>query len=392
MAEIDRLLENVEKIEKTLQAPGLNINNFLLPDSEVVKNIISDKNPKMLKEEVDLMVDGINNKETEFINELDNLKNEGDTPFKINEIQKTVEQAKNNFEKIPESSELYTKAKDTKTKIIEKVTQFVRKIKELLKEMVFSSITISQSIVGSIGQIVTPVVLVPSFNVPGMITMLMNVILTLSGIKSKANTIKETFINFKDIKTVCSKKNANKIATILNTLFRILDNSIFSFIEKIDKFIGNATSEVENRVEKENDEVKNITQELIKLNYLPSDSFELVNKKEIQQVEKILERWRVVDRNSEVDAVKRRQSEENDYSFNDVTKNIKKLKNINTELEELTTIKDGSQKENIDIEKIVYDITFSDGTTVKGLDKESIEDYRFKYNIIYSSNTSYKKI
>jgi hypothetical protein len=56
--EFDKLIQNIEKLEKTNFDSGLTIEKFLLPDKEAIKKYIATLNPQMSPDDIDLMVDG----------------------------------------------------------------------------------------------------------------------------------------------------------------------------------------------------------------------------------------------------------------------------------------------------------------------------------------------
>lgn len=390
---INKLLENINKTASELEAPGFKINDFLLKDSEIVKNIILESNPNITRGDANLMVDGlesqIDNESSDFIPELESLVTEGDTEFKKVEIKKSIEKAKSDFNPIPESDDFYVKARDIKNNIIKNITEYIRKIKELIKDIALATITISQAVPGSTLLITTPVVVMPSFNIPGMITMLTDVIAKLNDVKSKCADVKETFINFSRIKTVCSPEAANQVSGVLNTMNNTLNNTICPFSEIVDKFTSTALGAIKFRIKKERDEAKSITKQLISLRYLPLESYSVVFPLEIPKVEKILKEWRVVDRTNPINAVKRRTGDSDvNFSMDEAIKNINELENINTKLSELTNLKENTQTQEV----VVYDIEFPDGVFLKGLTSDEINGYKSTYNIIYSNNLKFNNI
>jgi len=66
-----------------MSAPGFDMNKFMLPDSEIAKNLIASKNPNMTKGDINLMVDGIGGEgeQSDVIKEMDSLSENADTPI-----------------------------------------------------------------------------------------------------------------------------------------------------------------------------------------------------------------------------------------------------------------------------------------------------------------------
>lgn len=394
-SEMDKLLENIESSRKELKAPGFDMNQYLLSDSDVVKNLLSIRNPNMTKGDINLMVDGLvdTGEQSSSIKEMESLFNDGDTDFKQKIISDTVEDSKNNLDKtgipIPETDFIYEEVRDLKSMIVEKSFEFVRKIQELIQDMVFAGITIAQSIPGAIQLITNPPVLLPAFNIPGMVTMLMNIILTLNSLKSKVDDVRGIFVNFSKLRVVCSEENANTVASILNGLNSKLNNEISSFTDEIDIFTGSASSSIKSSLDpsEEGKKVKTITKQLIRMKYLPNDNFILVDEDDKDGVNNILEEWEVIDRTNKTKAVKRKK--ESKDNLDNLLSSIEKLDNVNDELKELTKVKKPSTGST---EMTVYDIEFPDGKIIKGLTKEEVDGYTKTYNIIYSPSVKFVEV
>jgi hypothetical protein len=56
--EFNKLIQNIDKLEKTSFESGLHIEKFMLPDKQAVKKYIAMLNPQMSRDDIDLMVDG----------------------------------------------------------------------------------------------------------------------------------------------------------------------------------------------------------------------------------------------------------------------------------------------------------------------------------------------
>lgn len=388
----EKLLENIEKSEKNLSTPGFNMNDYLLPESEIVKNLIAIRNPNMNKGDINLMVDGIDapGDKSKSIEILDSLEEQGDTNFKKKQISDKVADTKQNLDKtgipIPKTDPLYQEAKDLKRMMIEKTFQFVRKIQELIKDIAFAAIALAQAIPGSIQLIITPVFPVPSFNIPGMITMLINIILILNTLKSKCADVKGIFVYFSKLNVVCSPSDTNKVAGILNKFNGTLDSTICSFTNKIDDFTLSASKAIKSSLDpaEEGKKIRTITKQLRKMDYLPDNNFSKVDEDDVDGVNAILEEWDVIDRTHKTRAVRRKKASQD--VINSALSSIESLDSINNDLKELTNIKEPNQKSN---ETIVYDVELPDGTIIKGLTKDEVDGYAAIYNVIYSPNVKF---
>lgn len=388
----EKLIENIEKAEKNLVAPGFNMNDYLLSENDIVKNLIAIRNPNMDKGDINLMVDGLQSEgeKSKSLLTMDNLKEQGDTEFKKKQISDTVADAKQNLDKtgipIPQTDFLYQEAKDLKRMMIEKTFEFVRKIQELIQDIAFAAIALVQAIPGSIQLIITPVFPVPAFNIPGMITMLMNIILTLNTLKSKCADVKGIFVYFSKLNIVCSPEDADSVAGILNKFNDTLDNTICSFTAKIDAFTGSASKAIKSSLDpaEEGKKVRTITKQLRKMNYLPDNNFNKVDEDDEDGVKSILEEWEVIDRTHKTKAVRRKKASQD--AINSALSSIESLDSINNELKELTNVKQPDTSSN---ETIVYDVELPDGNIIKGLTKDEVDGYAATYNVIYSPNVKF---
>ncbi len=390
---LDKLLENVDSTQKGMSAPGFDMNKFMLPDSEIAKNLIASKNPNMTKGDINLMVDGIGGEgeQSDVIKEMDSLSENADTPYKRKRIDDNVADTKRGLSReskgskskksmpISEDDHIYEEVREIKRNITEKSTEYVTKVGELVQDTAFASIAIIQSIPGAI-------LLLAAMNIPGMITMLMNIILTLNSIKSKAADVNSIFVHFTKIGIVCSPKDANKVAGILNALFKVLNTTILGFTSKIDAFTGRASDSMKDSMSKKKEakRIRTITKQLRKMDYLPNNNFNEVDEDDEDSIDAILVDWEVVDRTHKRRAVRRKK--ESQDALDSALDALNKLDNINKELRELTNVKDSDPS---DEETIVYDIELPDGTLILGLSKDEITGYSKTYNVIYSTNLKF---
>jgi hypothetical protein len=251
----NKLMKTVDKFEKS-PAPGVfDISSQLLPVNEVVKNILIMEN-NLPKEDAELMVDGFVNtpsspsvpssnpnvtnlkKKSKTQNELEKLKKEGDTKFKSKMIDDSV---KDNIKIVSDTdtgaplsskSPYHKKAKEILALIKEKVTQFFRKVKELIMEIGATVVSIVSAIPGA-ALMVSPF----AFNVPGMITMLMQMINLLSMLASKVADLTSFFKYFKMLPLVLPPSSLNSVSSLINTsyqsvslAFKPLESGISSFL------------------------------------------------------------------------------------------------------------------------------------------------------------------
>ena len=401
---LDKLLKNIESVKSEMSAPGFDLKNYFLPDSEIAKNILLTRSPNLSKEDADLLIDGfkensknslseLDDKKSEInkvvadskktlSSELDDLKNEGDTPYKKNEISKVIDDSKKSLSNglISKTDYLYGGVEEIKTILLEKSTEFVRKTKELLEEVAISGISLTQSIPGSI-LLLSPF----SFNVPGMITLMLNVVMTLKTLKSKSNDVKSTFIYFKDIGLVCSPSNTDKVTGILNATYKILNTTVFNFTGKIDAVIKLATDGLKDNMspEKEAKRIKQRSRKLRKLKYLPKNDFSKVDEDDVDEVKSLLDDYIITDPESKTRAMKR--TDKSQKEIDDALSQLDSLTKVNDDLKELTNIKESEFEEEI----LVYDVELPNGEILSGLTSDEVDGLRSQYEIVFSSDAQF---
>lgn len=409
----DQLLRDIESAEEQIgsSTPGFNVNDFLLGDKEVVKNLISSENPSMSKEDVDLMTEGFNilgdntdsepatnetgeipnylKKNSESEEELANLSELGDTPFKKKLIDDTIETEVNNQSQYPLTgdSPYYKKAKDLKLTMKQKIGEFVRKVIELVKEIAFAVVTIGTSIPGGVGM------LAPfAFNVPGMITMILDIIMLLLNLKSKALDALSIFPFFSSLVLLCSPGALEVISSILSKLYKILKNSILSVLLAIEDFIKRAIGAIKRNTsaDKEGRRARSIARKLRELEYLPNNNFTRVNDDDVDEIENILENWKVVKTGRYIDSKKEKATlgeVERIQNFEDLLKELDNLEDVVINVKDVTGIS-GEFEDNVE-ETIVFDVELPNGEKIIGLTEEEVEGLRSTYNVIFSDDTKF---
>ena len=400
------LLENIKSVEKEIGAsvPGFNLDDFLLSDKEIAKKLILTENPSVSEADANLMVDGFNiigsKSETETEpqtpvniseaeNDLSEISSFGDTPFKKKLIDDSIKDQVDNQSMYPltEDSPYYLKAKSLKLDMKQKVTEFVRKVTELVKEIALATITIGTSVPGGVGM------LAPfAFNVPGMITMILDIIMLLLGLKSKALDALSIFPFFSSLFFLTSPKALDVVSSILSSLYKILKNSILSILLGVQDFINEAISSIKsnNTPKKEKNRSITIAKKLRDLKYLPNNNFKKVNNGDINEVKNILESWEVIKTGKYINIKKEIATLGEVKRKIDINKLIDELDNLDsvvTDVKEMTGVSEEdiekSKEEDIE-DTIVFDVELPNGEKIIGLSKEEVDGLKSTYNVIFS--------
>jgi len=402
----NKLMNTVDKLEKSPAPPGVfDISSQLLPVNEVVKNIliIEDNLPK---EEAELMVDGfipqnISKRKSNTQKEIENLKKEGDTKYKNKLIDDSV---KDNIKVLSDTdtgaplsskSPYHKKAKEILALVKEKVTQFFRKIKELLIEIGVVVVSIASSIPGA-ALMVSPF----AFNVPGMITMLMQMIQLLSMLASKVADLTTFFKYFKYLPLVLSPSNLNSVSSVINSSFQSVNLAFKPLESGINSFLSSSKKTIKSK--SKGDKIpRYITARLRKLKYIewslppkgipPFNQYRIdikkVSEDDLDEVEEILENWEVVFLKNKKVAVKKKKML--DIEGNEVT-----IESLLDALDKVEVLFDNIKNNLPDIQTddFLYDVTFSDGRTLFGITKQEVDGLEVTYNVIYSENVKYSFI
>ena len=395
-------MKTIDKVENK-PIPGVfDISSMLLPTNEVVKNILIMED-NLSKEDAELMVEGFagntGKKKSKSEKEIDSLKDEADTKYKGELIKKSVDDNKNSLTDtdtgapLSSKSPYHKKAKEILLLIKEKVTQFFRKVKELIKEIATVTVAIVSSIPGA-GLMVAPF----AFNVPGMITMLMQMIQLISMLASKVADLVGFFKYFKMLPLVLSPDNLNKVSSLINTSYGGVSKAFSPLQKSIDKFNGVSKNVINSKSNSEKFG-KSVTKRLRKINYIKwNDATSLsppfnqyiiqkskVKEDDIDELEDILEQWEVVRLNNRRNAVRRKKL----IDVNGDKVNIDDLLGL---LDDLVGDIQQNLPEVSEEDDVIYDVRFSDGRNLFGVTRKEVEDLESTYNVIYSDNVKYSFI
>jgi hypothetical protein len=390
----NNLMKTIDKVENK-PIPGVfDISSMLLPTNEVVKNILIMED-NLSKEDAELMVEGFagntGKKKSKSEKEIDSLKDEADTKYKGELIKKSVDDNKNSLTDtdtgapLSSKSPYHKKAKEILLLIKEKVTQFFRKVKELIKEIVSVTVSIVSSIPGA-GLMVSPF----AFNVPGMITMLMQMIQLISMLASKVADLVGFFKYFKMLPLVLSPANLNKVSSLINTSYGGVSKAFSPLQKSIDKFNKASQSTIKSKTNEEK-QGRTITSRLRKIKYInwQINKYTIqrskVEEDDLDELEDILEQWEVVRLNNRRNAVRRKKV----LDSNGKEVNINDLLNL---LDELVDDIQQNLPEVSEEDDVIYDVRFSDGRNLFGVTRKEVEDLESTYNIIYSDNVKYSFI
>lgn len=274
--DFDKLIQNIEKLEKTNFDSGLSIEKFMLPDKEAVKKYIAMLNPQMSPDDIDLMVDGAEELYKKIEEKIENRKkskeeeargmsassgnttgltqsttpeqpdtNEPSNPSDAKEkerqerLKRLEEEKEKRKKQIKEYVDLMKKVYD------EKIQEIKKKVKEIKLELKTAFFTLKNKlqematklvnnlIAASLAIPATVLILsLPPFNVPdavrGMLVLVQNLLDLIAVIKDVIPFLKP----IRYLPLVTSKENLAVLGTIMNPIIE----GIFAILAPIQGF------------------------------------------------------------------------------------------------------------------------------------------------------------
>jgi hypothetical protein len=408
MAQYDELLKNTEEgKEKLEKISGINISELILPIDDIVKNLMKYENEFLTDDDVNLMVDGFSDN-SPILKDLENIKQEGDTPYKQKLISNSINKIKEDIEKagilpLAKDNFYFKKAKDLASELVEKIMNFLRKVKELLQELVYAVVNLVSAIPGGI------LMLMPfAFNVPGMISLIMTVLTSISSLKSKCADVLENYKFFDKLEIIFSRPSLNIISYIINTLHTVLVDIICGTLIKSTEFIDEAFNKIREIISKDGDNAKKICKRLKKLKYIykkkdkwlidvnyNKEKPDSIDPDDADEIESILETWEVFDVEAcgncgiRCDSTGIRRKEDMNEILNKIDEFSSEVENLNEKIPSDKSKFDLILQNENDYQEYVYDISLPNGEKIIGLTEEELQFYLDKYNVIYSDNTKY---
>lgn len=442
------LLNNIKDAESRIQkSSSFDISKFILPEKEIVKILIAIDNVNMDKEDIDLMVDGfksndfkvsdinlsevqgealgvldgiqndindlkesdseISNKLNDEINSskekiksiksksedyLLDLKEKANTPYKKKLIKdRTQEELKNNkIFPISIDSPYFEKARKLIRDMIEIVSEFIRKVKDLVVEFVLATINMGSCISGGI------LLLMPlGFNVPGMISLIISVLQIIIGLQDKYKDVLTYFTKFRNLNILIPEPFLSIISVLLSTFYVII-TKLFSSIDVI-SFVKKVIETIKESSKDDKKNARKIVRRLKKLKYLPkynniedTEKWNDVDEDDIEEILSILEIWEII----EIEGSNFEARRKNSGDIDNLVSLLDKLEisddgisSNDFNLKELLSI---DVEDKLVSEMFVYDIELPNGEYILGLTEDEFQFYKNTYNVIYSNNIIYK--
>jgi len=224
------------------------VEKFMLSDRQIAKKIISIKSPKLSDVDLNLIVYG------------KDLKKELGTSYRafVSENEKLnprviSKDLKSSFKALEDDNPIFEEVKKIKIEVKDGLYILEQKSKAMGKDVVKLGVTIGTTIPAA-AIMVAPV----SFNVPGSITLIMNLINAISGINFKLKEFTPALRFLDKLKYVLPDDKVKEVMTPLNTLLstvNTLSNTIGKlklpdFDEAKEKAATEASAQMETIVDK----------------------------------------------------------------------------------------------------------------------------------------------
>jgi hypothetical protein len=289
--EFDKLIQNIEKLEKTNFDSGLTIEKFLLPDKEAIKKYIATLNPQMSPDDIDLMVDGAEELYKKIEEKIENKKkskeekekgvtgsettgasqsgesenpdeNEPANPSDEKEKRRQEREAKLKEEAEKRKKEIKEYVDLMKKIFFEKIKEIEKKVKEIKLELKTAFFTLKNKLQELTSKLINSLIAaavaipaavlklsLPPFNVPdaikGMLVLVQNLLDLIAVIKDVIPFLKP----IRYLPLVTTKDNLAILGTIMNpiieAIFALLapiqgfENIIFTLLNALLSFIAN---------------------------------------------------------------------------------------------------------------------------------------------------------
>lgn len=433
MSRFDNLKDNIETFEGQAFATEFDITPYLLSDDDAVKKLISVKNPKLTKDQIDLIVDDeetlikrVEDSVEEYPTDVDNVDSEitqsieelSPEQREIRKIEResrrknqkeaierkkveAEERKKEKIEEIKESKriyrdklkEFYEEVKRIKTNIKNAVFNLFKSAKELSKELVLAIIKTSSSIPG-----ISIMITAPPWNIAHAITATTMIVDSYLKLIKDVKNVAPTLGPLNYLPAITDKKNLSILSTIINIPMKIVIG-LWKPIIALNQVIKSLLGFIKSSLKKNRDKIfRKATKKLKKLGHLKRrgpalkvadttirgvigdpyvTEFGLVFSYDEDDVEEVVDLLTTFKINGAPNNVSTRVV---DYqiSFDG------SLDNIESELDRLEFDISKDIKDD-DFEDYIYDVKLPDGTIIKNISDEGIEYLKSKYTIQYSN-------
>lgn len=410
-------LSNLDELENLTYSTGFDIARFFLPDDEILKKILLEKNSKISEEELDIITSIVYE-----INEPNNqTQNQGVTSSQtgltasINGTSSLNPTASGTASDTDSNSELNETTKRVYKEKKKALKEEVKKLKKEIREATFM-LSNKQKEASRALQLATtnlstslPAALVlataPPWNIPGAISLLLLVIKSYLDLLAIIQMVVPFFEPTRKLTLVIDSSKLNAVGDILNIPITAL-LAIFKPIGIIQETIQKILEFIKNLFKNKNKVFKQATKRLIKLGHIAkingergdqyteidgeilklSDGTSVTvyakDESDVEEILSILNQFEIQDTRKwggESHVYKFRKPDDTDFDPNNPETLIDSLdKDINDAFKPVQVPTDLNE-----YQRFVYNIVLPDGTIIPNISEEGLNYYKSKYDLIY---------
>jgi len=353
-----KLEQNIDKLNDKIAESEFDISKFFMDDSQIYKNIIRLKNPTIDEESLELMFGTLEQQSDRFLTDV-KQQLEGIYPLPENKYKQQVEEIKKEVKNAV--SQLYKEFKSLTTLLANSTVMTISSIPAL-------AITVTA----------------PPWNIPDAITKCSMLIDLFFKIVDKIKSSLSLFSPIKDLKFLVDPKNEQQITSPINFIIEgIL--ALFNPINLLGEFISNLTDFLKSLFggEREDKAIKRVTKRLRKLDYLSGirdEDLSKVDEEDKEEVNQILENYKVVRPRSSDNAVELRNKGELKNQIDSLQDNVEDLNKF---------IEENQPESTNELNNFVFDVKLPDGSILRGLTKEELNDIEKLYDFKFVSNEDF---
>lgn len=423
------LEKNLITLQEKIYELNDDISSLFMIDDEVAKNILMAKNLKMSKADADIMIDGKiseqtklsilakekvknqleeqlkntakelltdtvgNSYTTQILNAVDS-NNKPEEPLDEptdptlentnteisqaeEEIKSKEKAAKFAREKgifpLPKDSPIHNEARNVKNKVRESFMMMKKEYKELVQDLIKTSID-SANAISAAAILIAPL----SFNIPGAIVLILEVISSINKIISKVMAIILHCEPLKLLVLLLPKESFESVTSPINAVILGIISilSVVSFFKKlVSKIMSSIKSQTDpanlkNQKQQLKDEISKKGKELNDLRSKKNQDLDAISKKQ-EEIAELQERLKIMEKGPDIPSM-------NDNGEFDEKSLSEALKKIDIDL---TKQQNDIAQLNLQLYDYVYELKLPDGTIVENLSREDIEEFKNKYKI-----------
>ena len=328
MPSFKEFLGHLDELETKTYSQLFDISSFFLPDKEVIKKLIKEKNPNFTKEEIDDIVDSeeegdaqIEEEEKKLTEEEERLEKEREEAEEEREEQerdeekerkrqeKKAQRAEKRAQKREERKKLRKEQKAQMKKIykdlVEEIKKEVKELKNKIKEAVHKLfnefINLTQKLITGLVKTVSSLVAIigiialPPWNIPLALLTLLVVLEFFLDLLRQLNLVAPILRPLKFLEPFFSKEDLAKVSAILDppivfilklyTPFDKFKKFIEKILDKLKSLLGNPDNQKKT--------FKKVTRKLKKFKYFYTPVGDKVDEDDDEEVKAILETYKI---------------------------------------------------------------------------------------------------